>query len=208
MKLVDMQTKDYLELVASDAPAPGGGSASALCGSQGIGLIGMVAKLTAGKEKYAEYKSICETIILEADELCKRLCEQIDIDTEAYGRIADAFKLPKITDEEKAVRRQAIAEATVFATEVPLETMRLGVQGLLCAEKLIGNYNTNCASDVGCGIYGLLSCVKGAWLNVRINVGGLSGEKGVSMKEEGAELLEKAESLAARLDAQVNACIS
>ena len=208
MKLVDMQTKDYLELVASDAPAPGGGSASALCGSQGIGLIGMVAKLTEGKEKYAEYKSICEAIILEADELCKRLCEQIDIDTEAYGRIANAFKLPKITDEEKVVRRQAIAEATVFATEVPLETMRLGVQGLFCAEKLIGNYNTNCASDVGCGIYGLLSCVKGAWLNVRINVGGLSGEKGVAMKEEGAALLEKAESLAARLDAQVSACIS
>lgn len=207
MKLVDMYTKDYLRLVASAAPAPGGGSASALCGSQGIGLIGMVAKLTAGKEKFSEYKPVCEAVIMEADQLCERLCAQIDIDTEAYGKIANAFKLPKASEEEKAARRQAVEDATVYASEVPLETMRLGVRGLECAEKLINNYNTNCASDVGCGIYGLLTCVKGAWLNVLINVSGLPEERGAAMKAEGMELLDKAETLAVALNNQVQASI-
>ena len=68
-----MYIKDYIRLVGSAAPAPGGGSASALCGSQGIGLIGMVAKLTAGKEKFSEYKPVCEAVIMEADKLCEKL---------------------------------------------------------------------------------------------------------------------------------------
>ena len=207
MKLVDMYIKDYIRLVGSAAPAPGGGSASALCGSQGIGLIGMVAKLTAGKEKFSEYKPVCEAVIMEADKLCEKLCAQIDIDTEAYKKIADAFKLPKTSEKEKLVRRQAVEDATVYASEVPLETMRLGVQGLEWAEKLINNYNTNCASDMGCGIYGLLTCVKGAWLNVLINVGGLKEEKGAWMREEGMGLLNRAETLAAALDSQVKTCI-
>ena len=76
-----------------------------------------------------------------------------------------------------------------------------------CAEKLINNYNTNCASDMGCGIYGLLTCVKGAWLNVLINVGGLKEEKGAWMREEGMGLLNRAETLAAALDSQVKTCI-
>ncbi len=207
MKLVDMYIKDYLRLVASDAPAPGGGSASALSGAQGIGLIGMAAKLTAGKEKYSKYKAVCDAVAAEANQLCEELCRQIDVDTEAYGKMADAFRLSKTTEEEKSVRRQAIEDATVYASEVPLMTMRLGVQGLECARKLIGNYNTNCASDVGCGIYGLLSCVKGAWLNVLINVGGLPEEKGAAMRDEGMKLIEKAEVLAPALNEQVGECI-
>lgn len=208
MKLIGMQVEDYLKLVASDAPAPGGGSASALCGSQGVGLVAMVARLTAGKEKFAQYRPVCETVIAEADVVCEKLAAQVDIDTEAYGRIANSFKLPKETDEQKAARRAAIAEATQYATEVPLETMRLGVQGLECTSKLIGSYNTNCASDVGCGIYGLLSCVRGAWLNVLINVGGIAdADAAQRLKAEGESLAARAESLAAGLAEQVKACI-
>lgn len=208
MALIDMQLKDYLNLLASDAPAPGGGSASALCGAQGIGLVAMVAKLTAGKEKFAAYKQVCEAVMAQADTLCEALTKQVDIDTEAYGRIAAAFKLPKGTDEEKAARKEAIGAATLYATEVPLETMRLGVQGLECTGKLIGSYNTNCASDVGCGAYGLLSCVRGAWLNVLINVGGVPDpEKAERLKREGQALADRAERLASELAEQIKACI-
>lgn len=208
MKLIDMQVKDYLHLLASDAPAPGGGSASALCGAQGIGLVSMVAKLTAGKEKFAAYKPVCETVMAEADALCEKLAGQVDIDTEAYGRIAASFKLPKETDEEKKARKKAIGDATLYATEVPLETMRLGVQGLECAGKLIGSYNTNCASDVGCGAYGLLSCVRGAWLNVLINMGGVPDtEKADQLKHEGQVLADRAEQLTSDLADQIKACI-
>lgn len=204
MKLIDMQVKDYFQLVASDAPAPGGGSASALCGAQGIGLIAMVARLTASKEKFAAYHPVCRQVVETADAICDKLSQQVDIDTEAYGRIAGAFKLPKDTDEQKAARKKAIGEATEYATRVPLETMRLGVQGLECAGQLMGNYNTNCASDVGCGVEGMLCCVRGAWLNVLINVGGVPDQAtGDSLKAEGEALAARAEELAAKLAAQV-----
>ena len=207
MDLIKMQVEDYLKLVASDAPAPGGGSASALCGAQGIGLISMVANLTLSKKKYEAYHALCAEIAEEAALICGKLTGQVDIDTEAYGRIANAFKLPKETDEEKAARRKAINEATVYAAQVPLETMRLAVEGLECVKKLIGNYNTNCASDVGCGVYGLLSCVKGAWLNVMINVSGL-GDEGEALYKEGEGLLEKAEILATETEAAVKTDIA
>ncbi len=199
MRLVDMEVEDYLRLVASDSPAPGGGSASALCGSQGIGLISMVAKLTAGKKKYANVSELCEEIGAEALTLSEELYRQVDFDAEAYNRIADSFRLSKNTEEEKIIRRKAIAEAFEHAAKIPLQTMRLGVKGLRCAEKLIGNYNTNCASDLGCGVYGMFSCVRGAWLNVIINLKGLSDEAAAPLKSEGMELMKSAESLAAKL---------
>lgn len=208
MNLVGMQVKDYLELVASDAPAPGGGSASALCGAQGIGLIEMVACLTRGKKKFIEYHAICDAVIQEASVICNKLTAQIDIDTEAYGRIANAFKLPKETEEQKHIRTQAISDATLYATEVPLETMRLGLQGLKCAQVLVGNYNTNCASDVGCGVYGLLSCVRGAWLNVLINVDGIADAKlADDLKTKASTILEYAEQLTESLAQEVKETI-
>ena len=194
MELIDMRLQDYLQLVASDAPAPGGGSASALCGAQGIGLIAMVAKLTLGKEKFEAYHDVCRTVAAGADELCGKLTEQIDVDTRAYGRIAEAFRLLKQTDEEKAQRKAAIADATLYAAEVPMQTMRLALAGLHCAERLLGHYNTNCASDVGCGIHGLLACVHGAWLNVQINAGGWAQQE--QLLRDGSEIAAQAEALA------------
>lgn len=110
MKLADMQVESYLELVASDAPAPGGGSASALCGAQGIGLVAMVARLTLGKKKFAEFHEICEKVANEAEDICDKLTRQIDIDTKAYGCIADT-KLMK--DRKKAEELNNRAEMMI-----------------------------------------------------------------------------------------------
>lgn len=204
MKLINMQVEDYINLVASEAPAPGGGSASALCGAQGIGLIAMVAKLTAGKEKFKDYHAACKLVIPTADFICKELAGQVDIDAEAYKGITRAFKMSKESDEQKAVRKKAIADATLYATEIPLETMRLGMQGLECTAELMGNYYTNCASDVGCGVYGLLSCIRGAWLNVLINVDGIvDGIVANKIRCDGEVIINKAEILAANLIEQV-----
>lgn len=200
MKLIERNLSDYIELVTSDAPAPGGGSASALCGAQGIGLIAMVARLTIGKAKYAEFEADCQTALKTADELCLALTRQIDHDTEAFGKISAAFKLPKETDVEKALRRKTIDEATLFATEVPFQTMVFALEGLKCCEKLVGRSNPNCASDIGCGALGLLSCVKGAWLNVLINVGGVKDtDKAEQFKCNGAKLEAEAEALAEKI---------
>ncbi len=207
MKLVEMKINDYLGVVASEAPAPGGGSASALCGAQGIGLVGMVAKLTLGKAKFEAFHPVCKEAAEEADALCNALTVQIDADTEAYAGLAAAFKLPKDSDENKKLRKAAVKDATEFATQVPLETMRLAYKGLLTAEKLMGSFNTACASDVGCGVLGLKACMEGACMNVMINAPGLDGEKREKYISEAAQLSADAGKLAAKLTEDIIALL-
>lgn len=103
--LSEMKINDYIDLLASDAPAPGGGSASALCGAQGAGLCAMVAALTLGKKKYEEHQELCRDVYEQARTLSERMCALIDEDTEAFNRVSAAFKLPKATDGEKAARK-------------------------------------------------------------------------------------------------------
>lgn len=203
MKLVDMKVNDYLDVLKSDAPAPGGGSASALAAAQGIALVGMVCELTLGKEKYAEYQETCMAVKEEVDQLYDKLVEAIDKDTEAFNLVSAAFKMPKNTDEEKAVRSKAIADGTLVATEVPFETMLLCVEGLKITEKAVGKSNPNAASDLGVAALGLLNGVKGAWLNVLINLPVIKDE---TLKEKfmtGRKIIIEAEAAAARIYAEV-----
>lgn len=176
MKLVDMQITDYMELLASGAPAPGGGSASALTGAQGAGLAAMVAALTLSKKKYEADQALCEKVQEEATALQRKLLKQVDEDTEAFNLVSAAFKLSKDTEEEKARRSAKIVEATLVATQVPFHTMELALEGLILAKSLVGHSNTNCASDLGVGALSLNACLWGAWLNVSINLGGLGDE--------------------------------
>ena len=159
--LSEMKINDYIDLLASDAPAPGGGSASALCGAQGAGLCAMVAALTLGKKKYEEHQELCRDVYEQARMLSERMCALIDEDTEAFNRVSAAFKLPKDTDEDKAARKTAIAEATLGATMVPLDTLHRAHDGLELAKMLIGKSNTNCASDIGVAALNLVSCARG-----------------------------------------------
>ena len=107
MKLIDMQVKEYLDVLKSDAPAPGGGSVSALAGAQGVALFMMVADLTLGKEKYVDYQEVCREAKEKGAALYEELVASVDKDTEAFNLIAAAFKMPKKTDEEKAARKKA-----------------------------------------------------------------------------------------------------
>ena len=176
MKLIDMQVKEYLKVLKSDAPAPGGGSVSALAGAQGVALFSMVADLTLGKEKYADDQEICRSAKERGASLYAELVESVDRDTEAFNLVSAAFKMPKETDEEKAARKQAIADGTLVATEVPFHTMELGYEGLMLAKSMIGRSNPNAASDLGVAILNRTGCIKGAWLNVKINLPGVKDE--------------------------------
>ncbi len=208
MKLIDMQVKDYLELLKSDAPAPGGGSVSALAGAQGVGLFMMVADLTLGKEKYADYQEICAEAKEKGMALYTELVESIDKDTDAFNLIADAFKMPKETDEEKAARRKAIADGTLVATQVPFRTMQLGYEGLMLAKTMIGKSNPNAASDLGVAILNLTGCIKGAWLNVMINLPGVKDEeKAKFYAEEGKKMYDEADAIASGLYEEVAASL-
>lgn len=208
MKLIDMQVKDYLDLLKSDAPAPGGGSVSALAGAQGVGLFMMVADLTLGKEKYADYQEICAEAKEKGMALYTELVESIDKDTDAFNLIADAFKMPKETDEEKAARRKAIADGTLVATQVPFRTMQLGYEGLMLAKTMIGKSNPNAASDLGVAILNLTACIKGAWLNVLINLPGVKDEeKAAYYAAEGKKMYDEADAIASGLYEDVAASL-
>lgn len=198
MKLVDMKITEFLDVLKSDAPAPGGGSASALSGAQGCALLMMVADLTLGKEKYRDFEEICLQAKKKGQSLYEELRASVDRDTEAFNLISAAFKLPKDTDEEKAVRRAAIADGTLTATEVPFNTMKLGFEALKLVESIIGKSNPNCSSDLGVGALHLKACIEGSWLNVKINLPGVKNEeKAAYFEKEGRSMYEASEKIAA-----------
>lgn len=204
MELISLNVKDYIAQLGSDAPAPGGGSASALCGAQGAALAAMVAQLTLGRPKYAEFEPHCREAAQRAGELQRKLLEAIDRDTAAFNLVSAAFKLPKETEEDKAARRQAIADATLKATEVPFETMRLACDALDVCRSLVGKSNQSAASDLGVSALNLLCCVRGAWLNVLINLGGVKDEAArARFQSEG----ERMEAHAAQLAGEIFDCI-
>ncbi len=208
MKLIDMQVKEYLDVLKSDAPAPGGGSVSALAGAQGAALFMMVADLTIGKEKYADCQEVCKVAKQKGAALYEVLKAAADKDTEAFNLVSAAFKMPKNTDEEKAARKQAIADGTLVATEVPFRTMELGYEGLMTAKTMIGKSNPNAASDLGVAILNLTGCIKGAWLNVKINLPGVKDEaKAKFFAEEGQKMFDEADKIASSLYNEVAAIL-
>ncbi|MBQ3091202.1 MAG: cyclodeaminase/cyclohydrolase family protein [Clostridia bacterium] len=208
MKLVEMTVNTYIDTVASDAPAPGGGSASALCGAQGAGLATMVAGLTIGKKKYAEFNDACVEIRDNGTPLVEALKAQIDKDTDAFNLVSAAFKMPKETDEDKKARSAAIQHGTLVSTEVPFETMTLALDALRNAKKLLNGFNTNAASDLGVAALDLLACVKGAWLNVLINIGSLKDtEKAEMFRTQGLAVVKEAEEIAGEIYGEIEKII-
>lgn len=204
MKLIELKMNEYLDVLLSDAPAPGGGSVSALAGAQGAALLSMVCDLTTAKEKFADDHELCREIRQRAGELYEALAKAIDEDTEAFNLVAAAFKMPKETDEEKAARKQAIADGTLEATKVPFRVMEMASEGLALAEKLQGHYNSNCDSDYGVGVLNFMTCMRGAWLNVKINLPGVKDEAlAAEYKEKGEKMLADGEVIARRICGEI-----
>ncbi|WP_334329950.1 cyclodeaminase/cyclohydrolase family protein [Companilactobacillus sp. HBUAS59699] len=199
MKLTDMQVREFMTVLGSDEPAPGGGSASALAGSMGISLTKMVTELTIGKKKYLEFEDIAKETREEAGKLQLELLDAIDKDTEAFNEVSAVFSMPKSTDEEKAARRSAMQQALQGATKAPFDIMEKCVEALRVTESIIGKSNTNAASDLGVAALNLKSALQGAWLNVLINLSGIKDEafvqdykeKGTALLEEGCPLADK-----------------
>ena len=202
-----MTVNDYLDLLKSDAPAPGGGSVSALSAAQGVGLVAMVADLTIGREKYAEYEEVCKAAKEEALKLYSAFAEGIDKDTEAFNKVSAAYKLPKNTDEEKAARSAAIREANIGATEVPFETVKLCLEGLKVTETMVGKSNPNAASDLGVAALNLMAGIRGAWLNVKINLPGIKDEALKAKFASGAAMVDEAYTLSNRIYEEVLASL-
>lgn len=191
MKLVELKVNEFMTVLGSDEPAPGGGSASALAAAMGISLVKMVAELTTGKKKYAEHENLIQGVLSEASRLQIELLEAIDKDTEAFNVVSAVFSMPKETEEEKAARRDAMQQALKGAAVSPYEMMETIIQALKITKKAVGKSNLNAASDLGVAALNLKSGLQGAWLNVLINLSGIKDEGFVKVyRTKGEELLK------------------
>jgi len=189
MKLTELTIPAFTELLGSDAPAPGGGSAAALTGALGTALTAMVAALTVGREKYAEHEPLMREIIDESTRLRLQLTDVIERDAEAFNGVTAVFAMPKSTEEEKAARSAAMQTALKACTLTPYEMMACALKVLELAERALGRSNTNAASDLGVAALCLRTAVQGAWLNILTNIGGIRDEAFVKTYRTGGEAI-------------------
>ncbi len=171
-KLVSYTLADFADETASESPAPGGGSIAAYIGALGISLATMVANLSSHKkgwdDRWQEFSNWAE----KGQQYKNELLQLVDADTKAFSHIMDAFALPKTTDEEKAVRTEAIQAATRYAIEIPFKIMQTSYVSLQVIKAMAETGNPNSVSDAGVGALCARSAVIGAFMNVRINAAG------------------------------------
>lgn len=172
-RLIRMSCKAFAVETASESPAPGGGSISAYMGALGAALGTMVANLSSHKagwdSRWKEFSDWAD----RGQELLGRLLALVDEDTAAFDRIMAALGMPKGTEEEKAARSEALQTATLYATQVPLKTMKAAAEVFPIVRAMAEVGNPNSVSDAGVGALAARSAVLGAQLNVRINAAGL-----------------------------------
>lgn len=192
MKLVDLSVEDFLSIVDSKSPAPGGGSVSALVSTLGCTLGRMVAHLTFDKKKYKELPlDEQENFTKSFEELEKYrylLEELIDKDTEAYNLVMAAYKLPKETEEEKLLRKETIEKNLKLAIDTPMSICQISEKALILLKNILKNGNKNAITDLGVAAILLYSGIEGGVLNVKVNLGGLSDE---IFKKETLEELDR-----------------
>ena len=204
MKLADLKVTEFVDLLASDAPAPGGGSAAALEGAIGAALTAMVCGLTKGKKKFAEFNDLAVEAEVKALALKDRFVDVMDRDTEAFNVVSAAFGMPKETDEEKAARSAAIQKGLEGCTATPFEMMEIALETLELTDSILGKSNDSAASDLGVSALSLRAAIQGAWLNVLINIGSLKNkELAEDYRVKGEALLAKALPLADKIYAEV-----
>jgi len=180
MSLTEKSVAEFLDVLSSKEPAPGGGSASALAGSIGSSLSIMVGNLTIGRKRYRNLEEVeqkeLDQNLEELQQIKSNLDSLIDRDKEAFDKVMTAFKMPKDTEEEKAKRKEAIQGATKVALEIPLETARECLKVLKLQEAFARNGNPNAITDVGVGALMAFAGIEGALYNVEINLMDLDDE--------------------------------
>ena len=172
-KLVDMTCTGFAEETASESPAPGGGSISAYMGALAAALGTMVANLSSHKAGWDDRWEFFSDWADNGMAVMNELLYLVDEDTAAFNKIMDVFGMPKGTDEEKAARAEAMEVATLYATQVPLRTMKAAYKAFDVVRAMAEEGNPNSVSDAGVGALAARSAVMGACLNVKINAAGL-----------------------------------
>jgi methenyltetrahydrofolate cyclohydrolase len=188
--------EDFLRQLASDAPTPGGGAVAAVAGAAGAGLISMVCNLTIGHKGYEETEERMHAILAEAESARTAFLELADRDATAFDGVMTAFKMPKETDAEKAVRSQAIQQGYEQAAVVPLEIGRKASELMELARETTKVGNANAASDGACAAQALSMAVWSATYNVDINAAALKDQsKATALRDQVSALRESARAL-------------
>ena len=174
MELARLPVDEFCEVTASDTPAPGGGSVSALCGALAASLSTMVAKLTIGRKGYETVEADMQAAIVELERIRQTLLKAIDEDATAFNDFMAAKKLPQVTEDEKAIRKEAMQVALKRATEVPLRVARESAMIFDYARLMLDSGNTHAVTDAMVSALTARTAVLGALLNVRINLGSIN----------------------------------
>lgn len=168
--------QDFINELASKAPTPGGGGASAYCGALATALASMVGNLTVGKKTYAAVEDEVKESLAQLEEQRNKLIELIDKDTQAFEPLSRAYRLPRATSEELAHKNKVMQQALVGATEVPLEIMEICAQVITTSKFLAHNGSRLALSDVGVAVLFAKAALKGASLNVYANASSMANE--------------------------------
>jgi formiminotetrahydrofolate cyclodeaminase len=195
-RIAEQTVEAYLDVLASDAATPGGGAVAAIAGATGAALISMVCNLTIGKKGYEEAEERMRGMLVDAEAARTALLELADRDATAFDGVMAAFKMPKETDAEKAVRSQAIQEGYLAAAEVPLDIARRSAELMELARESTEFGNANAASDGASAAQALWASVWSATYNVEINAAGLKDPaKAQSLRDEVSALRAHAKAL-------------
>lgn len=193
-KLTDMTCTGFAEETASESPAPGGGSISAYMGALAASLGTMVANLSSHKagwdDRWEEFSNYADS----GQQMMKHLLDLVDEDTAAFNRVMAAIQMPKSTEEERAARAVAMEAATLYATQVPLRTMKAAIDVFPLVKAMAQIGNPASVSDAGVGALAARAAIHGAALNVKINAVGLAD------KETANNLIAEANQLVSMAD--------
>ncbi|RLF36077.1 MAG: methenyltetrahydrofolate cyclohydrolase [Thermoplasmata archaeon] len=189
--LIKMRINDFLDELASDSPAPGGGTVAALSGAVGASLVSMVCNLTRGKEKYKDVQEEIKKVLRRSEQLRKQLMELVDMDTMAFNEVMKALKMPRENDVEKEKRKQALQNAFKKAASVPLDTARKCIEVLDTALVVAEKGNQNSITDSAVSALMADAGVRSAILNVKINLSSIKDQSFVEKTLQEIQELEK-----------------
>ena len=182
--------EEFATALAAGTPTPGGGSAAALAGALAAGLVGMVCDLTIGRDNYRDHEEALRAVRGRAAALRRDLLALVDRDAQAYAAVVEARRLPRATAAEQAARTDAVARATLFATETPMATADACAALLGLAVEAASRGNVNAASDAGTAALLAYAGLRGGVLNVRTNLEGLGGDERAGRLRERIRRLE------------------
>ena len=196
---MEMTVRDFQAALASSSPTPGGGTAAAISLGQASALTIMVCDLTLGKDKWQDGWTAANSAISSSVRIMSRAGELADEDSDAFDGVMASFKLPKDTDEEKGIRRTAIRNATLGATEIPFETAELALRLLKLLPELAIKGNANAVSDIGvAGLLASAAC-KGALFNVDINLDSLPEDMAAEIRKSAPLILDESRDLSRQI---------